>query len=103
MIPFTNATISTYRLTVTSGESAFVVNLTGKKCYIQPKEKSVTNSFDSQGAFKEYIVMMDGTPDIIIGDKLVDANSLAYYVDAVGVYKDLTGNRTELIAKIIYD
>lgn len=81
MIPFTNSTVTTYRLTTTSGESLYLANLIARKCYIQPKQQSVTNSFDSQGAFKEFVIMMDYHPDVVIGDKFVDQDNIAYYID----------------------
>jgi hypothetical protein len=47
--------------------------------------------------------MINGSPDIIIGDKLQDTAGVKYYVDGIGVFNDLTGTRTELTCKIIYD
>lgn len=96
-----NNQITTYRMTLDAENKevySVTPTLTNEPCYIEPLDAQVSTVLDSVNAFFMFKIFLEGTLDILVGDKCVDQQSKEYIVKGVEKYSNNpdTGDVTEL-------
>jgi len=96
-----NNIISTKRLTLSSSKETYSASttLSGLPCYIEHINPELAAMFDGANAFYTYKCFVDGTPDIVISDKVIDQASNEYIVFGVQKYSNNVDvdNHTEIL------
>jgi hypothetical protein len=97
-----NNTVSITRLVDISWEKTRQSVKTWYSVYIQPRGEKVVNWLDSQGAYREYMLMTDWSFEILIWDKISDW-TYSYIVDWWQIFNDLTWIHWQYILMKEYD
>lgn len=102
MLIHSNATVNIARYIETDGTKS---RNTVKVCYpvyINSRSESVIQSMDSQGAYKEFMMMTGWDFSILIGDKIV-WGTRNFVVQWGENFSDLTGIHGQYILQEVYD
>ena len=102
MLIHSNATISVDRFVETDGTKARTTVKTGYAVYINSRSESVVQSIDSQGAYKEFMMMTDWLYSLLIGDK-VTWGTRNFVIQGGANFSDLTGTHGQYILMEVYD
>lgn len=96
MLIHSNATVNIERMELTDWVSALVEVKTGYGVYINSRQEAIIQSTDSQGAYKEFLMMTDGIFIVNVWDKIV-WGARTFVVQWGEKFSDLTGEHGQYI------
>jgi len=102
MLIHSNASISISRFVETDGTKARTTVKIGYAVYINSRSESVVQSIDSQGAYKEFMMMTDWLYSLLIGDKVI-WGMRSFTIQWGANFSDLTGTHGQYILMEVYD
>lgn len=87
-----NNSITTYRHTSSGGKDTYSASatLTAVPAYVERLGEDRASMFDQIASYDVYRCFLEGSPDIDVGDKVVDASSRTYVVYEVKPYEGNT-------------